>query len=181
MFLAEEGPVLSGIGGMRNLIVFCLLLFGAIGIIRECGLFEKISAFLFARCRMEKQAEWVLVMAATLSVLVIGADVPNVTIMSPVTENLIQKGASKDRISFLLDGISTGICSLLPHNPGLMTAVTLGSSVISVRFVEMARYNLYGLFFIGCVLLSMVPIPFRKEKTYATSDRTYERLAVRKD
>ena len=156
--LAEEGPILSGISGMRSLIVFCLLLFGVVGIVKESGLLQVLSRFLFRRCKRPAGAETILCLATILVTLVLGADVPAVTVLAPLTEDLEDRfGLDRRRIAVLMDSTSTGLCSLLPHNPGIMTACTLASAIAPITYTQALPYSFYGILLL-VVLAASIPL-----------------------
>lgn len=156
-----EGPIGGGLSGMMGIILFAILLFTILEVTERTGVFEKLIEKITSYSKTPRRAE-VGIAGITISAnLAIGGSAPAIVFVGPFVRKITKKfNIERTRGANIMDGLSTGICGMLPYNPSFLIAMglALSSGVVdpSFSFVDVIPYTFHSMALILLFMLSIL-------------------------
>lgn len=124
--VGKEGLIASGISGMLNVILFTWFIFVVSGIVKKAGAMDALIEWLSSKANSAASAEIVCVLINAITVLCIVSSSSSCALCGPMTRQIMKPyHVARDRSANMLDGLSVGICAMLPYGPMGLSAVNL--------------------------------------------------------
>lgn len=160
VMISRKGPIIAGLSGMMILVLYVMLLFMVLEILRASGAFERLGESLMTMCSNARSGEFVIFLAASLGSIITGGSGIAILFFGPMVRQ-ITKNFKIDRCrgANILDGVACGATGLMPHgNPVMLSlgvAMTLKGLPESFSFVDIMMYNFHCW---GLLLIFLVSI-----------------------
>lgn len=161
VMFSAEGPLCAGISGMRDIIVFCLLLFSVLGIVEAGGMFDRLANSMISLCHSRRSAEFVIAAITLFGCVAIGGDVPVIAAVGPFVRKMGKTfQISETRTANIMDMLGTAGCGLLPYNPGFLIGIemAIASGAVSNAFSyrDVIPYCYYSMAAVLLILISVL-------------------------
>lgn len=125
-FVGKEGLIATGISGMLNVILFTWFIFVVSGIVKKAGSMDALIEWLSGKAKSAASAEIVCVLINAVTVLCIVSSSASCALCGPIDRQIMKPyHVARDRTANMLDGLSVGICGILPYGPMGLSAVSL--------------------------------------------------------
>lgn len=160
VMISRKGPIIAGLSGMMILVLYVMLLFMVLEILRASGAFERLGESLMKMCSNARSGEFVIFLAASIGSVITGGSGIAILFFGPMVRQ-ITKNFKIDRCrgANILDGVACGATGLMPHgNPVMLSlgvAMTLKGLPESFSFVDIMMYNFHCW---GLLLIFLVSI-----------------------
>jgi len=157
---ANDGPIAGGMSGMMVLVLYVMLLFLLLELLRASGAFESMTKGMMKLCKTPRSAEVVCFLIASIgSVLTGGSGIAIVFFGSLVRSITKSFNIDRCRGANILDGVACGATGLMPHgNPTLVSigvVMSIEGAASSFSFLNIIPYNFHCW---GLLIVFMVSI-----------------------
>lgn len=160
VMFSRKGPIIAGLSGMLILVLYVMLLFMVLEILRASGAFERLGESLMKMCKNARSGEFVIFLAASIGSVITGGSGIAILFFGPMVRQ-ITKNFKIDRCrgANILDGVACGATGLMPHgNPVMLSlgvAMTLKGLPEAFSFLDIMKYNFHCW---GLLLIFMISI-----------------------
>lgn len=125
-FVGKEGIIATGISGMINVILFTWFIFVVAGIVKEAGSMDALIEWLGSKATSAASAEIVCMLINIVTVLCIVSSSASCALCGPINRQIMRPyHVARDRTANMIDGLSVGLCGMLPYGPMGLSALTL--------------------------------------------------------
>lgn len=157
----ESGPILAGMTGMLNIILFIMLLFGILEILNQTGSFDRLLNGLVKICKTPRSAELVCMLASGIGSVASGGSATAVMFFGPMVKEIMRKfKIDRNRGANFLDATACAVTGLLPYGTPCMLAISFAVQCEGVSsdfsFKDIMPYNYHCILLILIFLLSAV-------------------------
>ena len=172
--LSETGPILAGMTGMLNIILFIMLLFGILEILNQTGSFDKLLNGLVKICKTPRSAELVCMLASAIGSLASGGSSTAVMFFGPMVKEIMRKfKIDRNRGANFLDATACAVTGLMPYGTPCMLAISFAVQCEGVSpafsFKDIMPYNYHCIFLFLIFLLSAITGIGRKYEKEASA------------
>ena len=172
---SNEGPIVAGMSGMMDLVLYVMLLFQVLELLNASGAFERMNQSMVSLCKTPRSGELVCFLMAALGSVVTGGSGIAIIFFGPVVRIITKTfGIDRCRGANILDGVACGATGLMPHgNPTLVSlgvALAIDGVSPNFSFLNIIPYNFHcwGLLIIFLVsILTGVGRKFETESAAA--------------
>ena len=145
---ANDGPIAGGMSGMMVLVLYVMLLFLLLELLRASGAFESMTKGMMKLCKTPRSAELVCFLIASIgSVLTGGSGIAIVFFGSLVRSITKSFNIDRCRGANILDGVACGATGLMPHgNPTLFSigvVLSIEGAASNFSFLNIVPYNFH--------------------------------------
>lgn len=160
ILFSNKGPIVSGMSGMMVLVLYVMLLFMIIQMLKCSGAFEQLSNALIKHCNSYRSGELGVFLMAALGSVMSGGSGIAIIFFGPFCRMITKTlGIDRCRGANILDGVACGTTGLMPHgNPTLISvglALTLPGINPNFSFLNIVPYNFHCW---GLVLIFLLSI-----------------------
>jgi len=145
---ANDGPIAGGMSGMMVLVLYVMLLFLLLELLKASGAFEVMSTGMVKFCKTPRSAELVCFVIASVGSIVTGGSGIAIVFFGSLVRSITKSfGIDRCRGANILDGVACGATGLMPHgNPTLVSlGVALAIEGVSpdFSFLNIIPYNFH--------------------------------------
>lgn len=161
VMLSNEGPIVAGMSGMMNLLLYCMLLFILLEILTVSGAFDAMVDKLAGMCKGPRSAEFVCMVAVAVSTIAAGGSSPAIMFCGPMVRKLTRKfRIERTRGSNIMDATGCGISGLLPYGTGVMLCLGFAADIPEIpegfSFLDIVPYNFHCMLLLALFILSII-------------------------
>lgn len=135
--LSASGPLAGGMTGMLTIILYCILVFALISLLKRSGIFEMLLEKVVHIGSTPRKAEVVTGLMSLIGMLTCAAASISIVLFGPVAKELLAKqNIEATRGSNILDGLNTSMGGIIPYTPVAINALglALSSGVVAGSF-----------------------------------------------
>lgn len=139
----------TGLSGMFELSIICLVIGGVVGIIRSNGGIDFLLYQVIKRIKTPRQAELGISFLTGIVNLCIANNTLAIIIVGPIAKEIASKhNVNPSRTASLMDTVSCFVQGLIPYGAQILTALTLSSFLVSPMEIIIHLYYpfLTGIF-----------------------------------
>ena len=155
-----EGPLVSGINGMMDMIVFCIFFFIVIQIMKDSGALDALGETLTKLCKSARSVQLVVMAASAFGTIITGGSSTGITLIGPMA-NKVGKGfhISGPRMANLLDATACATCGLVPFCTPYLLSLSIGTEVAGIpddfSYLSILKFTLHPIMLIMVFVLSI--------------------------
>jgi len=156
---SNAGPIVAGMSGMMNMLLYVILLFQILEILNVTGSFDKLMNGLLKSVKNERSGELVCMLGTAISTACAGGSSPAVMFFGPMVRKVTKQfNIDRTRGANILDGTACGVSGLLPYGTGPMLCVTFATAagVSDFSFVEFLPYTFHCIILLVLFLASIL-------------------------
>lgn len=132
---SNEGPIVAGMSGMMNLLLYVILLFQILEILNVSGAFDKLMGGMLKFVKTERSGELVCMIGTAICTACAGGSSPAVMFFGPMVRRVTKQfNIDRTRGANILDGTACGISGVLPYGTGPMLCVTFAAAAGMTNF-----------------------------------------------
>ncbi len=128
-----DGPIVAGINGMIDMIIFCMFFFILIESMRKNGALDSLASTLMRRCKSVRSVQVIIVLASAFGTIATGGSSTGITFVGPmanqVAKNFKLKGT---RVANLLDSTACATCAFVPFCTPYLLTLSLAVDVAGI-------------------------------------------------
>lgn len=160
-FVGKEGIIATGISGMLNVILFTWFIFVIAGVVKKAGSMDALIDWLGGKAKSAASAEIVCMLINVITVLCIVSSSASCALCGPIDRQIMRPyHVARDRTANMIDGLSVGICGMLPYGPMGLSALTLaiatGCAPETFAISEILIYNFHCMALIVLFIFAAV-------------------------
>lgn len=155
----EDGVLMKGITGMQGIVIYSMLLFIFIEILKENEVFEKLLNIIMKFCTSKRNSEIVSLLGITASTIITAGGSPAIMVFGPMMKEIGKRYTiSKQNISLILSSISGSIAGMLPYGTAyiLCLGICKQSVDITVEYIKVIPYMLFNIIIIVTVFIKII-------------------------
>lgn len=161
VMFSNEGPIVAGMSGMMNLLLYIMILFILLEILTVSGAFDVMVEWLSSKCKGPRSAELVCMLAVAISTIAAGGSAPAIMFCGPMVRKMTKKfKIERTRGSNIMDGTACGISGLLPYGSCVMLCLGFAADMDGIEagfsFADIIPYNFHSIFLLLLFILSIV-------------------------
>ena len=164
---SNSGPIVAGMSGMMNMLLYVILLFQILEILNVTGAFDRMMEGFMAHVKSERSGELVCMLGTAIATACAGGSSPAVMFFGPMVRRVTKQfNIERTRGANILDGTACGISGILPYGTGPMLCVTFATAagVANFDFTQLIPYCFHCIILLLLFLLSILTgIGRRKE------------------
>lgn len=159
--LSNEGPIVAGLAGMINLVMYCILLFILLEILNCSGAFDALVEGLTKNCKSARSAELVCMLGTAVGTAAAGGSSPAVLFFGPMVRKVTKDfKIERTRGANILDGTACGISSILPYGTPVMLCLgfttEIGAIPADFGYFDIVPYSFHGILLLALFALSIL-------------------------
>jgi len=160
MFSAE-GPLVNGMNGMLDIIVFCFFLFIVMETIKESGALEKLGDSLLKYCRSARSVELIIMLSSALGTIVTAGSSTGILFAGPIANKISkQYHIAGTRSANILDATACATCGFVPICTPYLLSLSIGPEIEGIPddygYVSILKWVLHPMLlvilFLGSIL-----------------------------
>ena len=160
-FVGKEGIIATGISGMINVILFTWFIFVVAGIVKKAGSMDALIEWLGSKATSAGSAEIVCMLINIVTVFCIVSSSASCALCGPINRQIMRPyHVARDRTANMIDGLSVGICGMLPYGPMGLSALTLAIATGSVpetfSISQILMYNFHCMALIALFIFAAI-------------------------
>ncbi len=160
-FVGKEGIIATGISGMLNVILFTWFIFVVSGVVKKAGSMDALIHWLSKKAKGVASAEIACMLINIVTVCCIVSSSASCALVGPIDRQIMRPyHVARDRTANMVDGLSVGICGMLPYGPMGLSALTLAiaSGCVPDTFAisEILKYNFHCMALIVLFIFATV-------------------------
>ncbi len=168
--ISAEGPVIAGMVGMLQLVLYVMLLFQVLEALISSGAFDKLGEQLMKVCKTPKSGEIVCYGVSVLGTAAAGGSGVAIMFFGSLVRKITKTfNIDRCRGANILDGVACGVTGLLPYgNPVLVSlgvVLTLENFNPDFSFLNIMPYTFHCWGLLIIFLLSILTGIGRKFET----------------
>lgn len=157
---AAKGPIASGLTGMLPLVLYVMMLFMVLHMLKCSGAFEQLANGLMKLCRSYLSGELVCYACSMVGSIITGGSGIAIIFFGPFVRTITKTmGIDRCRGANILDGVACGTTGLMPHGNPMLISVGLALAIPGVdpgfSFLDIAPYAFHCW---GLVLIFLLSI-----------------------
>mgnify|MGYP002553874997 CR=1 FL=1 len=160
MFSAE-GPLVNGINGMLDIIVFCFFLFIVMQTIKESGALERLGNGLLKYCRSARSVELIIMISSALGTIVTAGSSTGILFAGPIANKISkQYHIAGTRSANILDATACATCGFIPICTPYLLSLSIGPEIEGIPddygYVSILKWVLHPIFLVILFLGSII-------------------------
>lgn len=159
--LSNEGPIVAGLAGMMNLLMYVILLFILLEILNCSGAFDSFINGIARHCKSARSAELVCMFSTAIGTIAAGGSSPAIMFFGPMVRKLTKRfKIERTRGSNILDGTACGISAILPYGTPIMLSLGFAADVKGIpadfSYFDIVPYCFHGIMLLLLFVLSIL-------------------------
>ena len=147
----SEGPVVSGINGMMDMIIFCILFFIIIESMKESGALDSISNGLLKLCKGIRSVQFIIMIASVFGTIVTAGSSTGITFVGPMANKISKKfNIAGTRSANLLDATACATCGVVPFCTPYLLSLSIAPEFAGLpedfTFLSVVKYAFHPIF-----------------------------------
>lgn len=155
-----NGPIIQGMTGMLNRVLFLFMLFILLETLNRSGAFEHLLAKFTKLCKTSRGAEFACMLIAGIGVTATGGSSTAIMFFGPMVRKISKKfNIENTRSANIIDATACSVAGLLPYGtPCILTVsfVSQYTSNQSFSFIDILPYNFHCHFLILVYIISIL-------------------------
>ena len=160
MFSAE-GPLVNGMNGMLDIIVFCFFLFIVMQTIKESGALERLGNVLIKYCKSTRSVELIIMISSALGTIVTAGSSTGILFAGPIANRRSQQDQiAGTRSANILDATACATCGFVPICTPYLLSLSIGPEIEGIPddygYVSILKWVLHPMLlvvlFLGSIL-----------------------------
>lgn len=134
--LTEDGILYKGITGMQSIILYSMILFWIIEIIKKEGVFETLLRRIVSSCKSKSGAKFMVWLGAVLGVVFTAGGSSGIMVFGPIASEVAQRyGIKEGYVTRTLSTVSAGMVSVLPYGTTYILCLGLAKQVGGIQLL----------------------------------------------
>lgn len=158
---SNEGPIVAGMTGMMTLVLYVMLLFQVLELLKASGAFDQLGTGLMKLCRTPRSGEAVCFLAASLGSAATGGSGIAILFFGSLVRQITKTfHIDRCRGANILDGVACGATGLLPYGNPVMLSLAVVATVEGISpdfsFLNIMPYTFHCWGLLAVFLLSIL-------------------------
>jgi len=156
-----DGPLIGGIYGMMDIIIFSIFIFIVIQTIRESGALEELGVSLLKRCKNIRSVELIIMAASALGTTVTAGSSTGILFAGPIANDIRKEfNIAGTRSANLLDAIACATCGFVPICTPYLLSLSIGAEIAGIpgdfSYISIVKYAFHPIFLVLVFLASTI-------------------------
>lgn len=161
MFFSVDGPIIQGMSGMLQIILFLFMLFVLLEILNQSGAFSTLLDKFTKVCKTARSAEFVCMLCTGIGAAAAGGSSPAIMFFGPMVRQILKRfDIVKTRGANIMDATACGVSGLLPYGTCCMLSVSFALQCDGIdpdfSFVDIIPYNFHCMFLLVIFFISIM-------------------------
>ena len=167
VMIGSESPILSGVYGMIDMILFCLFLFLLIEILVQSEVLDSLTNALMEHCKGVRSVQLLIVLTSAFGSIAMAGSTGGITFAGPIANKIRKKyHISGTRVANLLDGTACAVSGLVPVCVPQLLLLSLAAGIEGIpdsySFGSIVKYAFHPLLllvlFIGSIFVKKIKV-----------------------
>jgi len=164
-----DGPIVAGINGMIDMIVFCMFFFIVIQVMKENGVLDAISAIMVKCCKGVRSVQFAAMISSAFGTIITGGSSTGITLIGPVANKVGKKfNIAGPRMANLLDATACATCGFVPFCTPYLLSLSIGAETAGIPddfgYLSILKFAFHPIMLIVVFAVSIIA---GKGKIYA--------------
>ncbi len=165
--VSAEGPVIGGINGMIDMIIFCMFFFILIESMRQSGALDSLAETLMKYCRGIRSVQFIIMLSSVLGTIATAGSSTGITFAGPMANKIAKKFNLKGtRVANLLDSTACSTCGFVPFCTPYLLSLSLAEDVAGIpddySYLSIIKYVFHPIFlmilFAGSIFVKKINV-----------------------
>ena len=165
--ITAEGPIIGGINGMVDMIIFCMFFFIIIESMRQSGAMDTLAEVLLKYCKGIRSVQIVIIISSVFGTIATAGSSTGITFVGPMANKIAKKFNIKGtRVANLLDATACSTCGFVPFCTPYLLSLSLASDIEGIpddySYLSILKYVFHPIFlmilFIGSIFIRKINV-----------------------
>lgn len=165
--VSGEGPIVTGINGMVDMIIFCMFFFILIESMRRSGALDDLADTLMHYCKGTRSVQIVIMLSSVFGTIATAGSSTGITFAGPMANKIAGKFNLKGtRVANLLDSTACATCGFVPFCTPYLLTLSLAADVAGIpddySYLSILKYAFHPIFlmilFTGSIFVKRIQV-----------------------
>ena len=161
VMVSGEGPIVAGINGMIDMIVFCMFFFIVIQIMKESGVLDDIADIMVKFCKGARSVQFAAMISSAFGTIITGGSSTGITLIGPMANKVRKEFNIKGtRMANLLDATACATCGFVPFCTPYLLSLSIGSETAGIPddfgYLSILKYAFHPIMLIIVFSVSII-------------------------
>lgn len=167
VMFSGDGPIVNGMNGMIDIIIFCFFLFIVIQTIKECGALERLGEALLKHCKSARSVELIIMISSALGTIVTAGSSTGILFAGPIANKIAKEyDLAGTRAANILDATACATCGFVPICTPYLLSLSIGPEIEGIpddySYLSIIKWVFHPIFLILVFLISILTGAGRK-------------------